>query len=53
MMSPPPASIARQLNCAGFGVVIVLKLRYFTRSKALTVPSRLAVTTAFPFFGVN
>ena len=52
-MSPLPDSIAKQLNWAGFGVVIVLKLRYFTRSNALTVPSRLAVITAFPFFGVN
>ncbi len=31
----------------------VLKLRYLTKSYALTVPSRLADKTALPFLGMN
>ena len=49
----PPDSIARQQNWAGFEVVKVLKFLYFTRSYALTVPSKLALTTALPFFEIN
>jgi hypothetical protein len=52
-MSPLAPSIARQLNYAGLGVVSVLKFLYFTKSYALTVPSKLADKTAFPFLGTN
>ena len=36
------------MNWAGVGLVRVRKLRYRTRSKARTVPSRLALSTACP-----
>lgn len=39
------------MNWTGVGVVRVRKLRYRTRSKARTVPSRLALTTACPLQG--
>jgi hypothetical protein len=36
------------MNWTGVGVVRVRKLRYRTRSNARTVPSRLALSTAWP-----
>ena len=36
------------MNCAGSGLVSVLKLRYRMRSNARTVPSSDADTTAWP-----
>mmetsp|Transcript_16962 Transcript_16962/g.40664 ORF Transcript_16962/g.40664 Transcript_16962/m.40664 type:complete len:251 (-) Transcript_16962:717-1469(-) len=41
-------SMASERNCVGLGVTSVRKLRYRTRSKARTEPSRLADTTALP-----
>ena len=52
-MISPPCSIARQLNYAGLGGVMVLKFLYLIRSNALTVPSREAVIIVFPFLGIN
>ena len=47
-LTSPAGSTARDTNCTGWGEVMVRKLRYRTRSKARTVPSRLALTTTLP-----
>ena len=44
----PEGSTASDMNCAGSGLVSVLKLRYRMRSNARTVPSSDADTTAWP-----
>ncbi len=47
-LTSPAGSQASDTNWTGLGVVSVRKLRYRTRSKARTVPSRLALSTACP-----
>lgn len=48
ILTSPAGSQASDTNWTGLGVVRVRKLRYRTRSKARTVPSRLALSTACP-----
>ena len=48
MHTSPLGSAAMLLNCTAVGVVKVRKLRYLTRSKARTVPSKLQLRTALP-----
>lgn len=52
-MISPEVSIAKQVNWVSLFGFSVLKFLYFTRSKALTVPSKEEVNMAFPFFGIN
>ena len=48
LLTSPAGSTAREANCTGWGAVMVRKLRYLTKSKARTVPSKLALMTTLP-----